>query len=77
MWVAYTDGSIGKVFFRQLPYLGDIEWEFYNTIVGPFNPNIYAPPQLECGPAPMAAAAKIMRPMNIVRNLLTLLSRVN
>jgi len=53
MWVAYQDGSIVRIYIDQIPYLDNIEWIFYETQVGPFNPNIYAPPKQHCTSSPM------------------------
>jgi len=48
MWVSQKDSSIVRIVASQIQYIGDLQWDFQNRIVGPFSPNVYAEPNLNC-----------------------------
>jgi len=48
MWVSQKDSSIVRIVASQIEYIGNLQWDFQNRIVGGFNPNVYSPPNLDC-----------------------------
>eukprot|EP01119_Soliformovum_irregulare_P006031 TRINITY_DN17787_c0_g1_i1.p1 TRINITY_DN17787_c0_g1~~TRINITY_DN17787_c0_g1_i1.p1 ORF type:complete len:226 (+),score=62.64 TRINITY_DN17787_c0_g1_i1:79-756(+) len=55
-WVNYKVGSLVQIVFSELPFVGEVKWNFFNTVVGPMNPDVYAAPKIKCTPfTPMAS----------------------
>jgi len=70
MWVdpkttAYGSGIV-QILIKNSPYVGDILWDFTNVKPGPFNPNIYNPPNLKCIPPPFGGGTGLSSFKNII-----------
>jgi len=77
MWISYKDSSIVRIFLRDLPYVDTVEWVFFATQVGPFDPSVYAIPSIcsQMQPRPgLKPLGSEATPIHSLTNLLKMLS---
>jgi len=73
VWVSTTDFSLVQIDFGGVEYLNAVQWNFFNTITGPFNPKIYNPPSQICETRPMSSTMKY-KPKSLLKSMLTLIT---
>jgi len=73
MWVnkktTQWGSAIVQILIKNSPYVGDVLWGFSNTNVGPFNPHIYDPPNLNCINPTFPMKKKLVDPMAILTDM--------
>jgi len=74
MWVSQSNDAIVRIVMTQIEYIGELQWDFSNTQVGKFNPDIYSPPNLDCPPIPFFLQAPKALPLDLIISVAKLLA---
>jgi len=70
MFVSTETNAIVQIIMSDLPYVQNVVWDFFATTVGPFNPDIYNPPAMQC----TSWTGAQPRPVKIIDTVLTVAS---